>query len=132
MLAQLGRTRGKPEAPVDRFLGGTIRERLERRHVPGRAGRADELGPEASRLRNDQADRNALDGDTDGVPLLALDDRDNERQALERVQRPARIVRGDHDGQVERELAAAARIPGDLPVQGLGDCLQQRPAAIER
>ena len=80
LLAQLRWTPREVERPVDGLLVGRLRQRLERRDVRRRAGRAHEGGPEPLRLRDDELDRHALDRDAHRPPLALFDHRDDLRQ----------------------------------------------------
>ena len=102
LLAQLRRTPGHAERPVDAVLVGRVGQRLERRDVRRRAGRAHQLGPEPVGLGDDQLDRHALDRHPDRVALAALDHRDDLRQRGEASRAPA-------PGRARRRPPRAAR-----------------------
>ena len=89
-LAQLRRAPGDAERRVDARLVRRVRERLERLDVGGRAGRAQQRGAEPLGRRDDELDRDALDGHADGAPLA-----------------PARAAR--RSGAARRSAPAAAR-----------------------
>ena len=105
-----GGHQGMPSARVDRRLVGRVRQRLERRDVRRRAGRADEGGPEPLRLGGDELDRHALDRHPHRAPLVLLDHRDDLGQRGEARQRRRRDpARRRPPPGARRSRASAAR-----------------------
>ena len=90
-LSQLGRHPGDVEPGVHLLLRRRHGQRLERRDVGLRAGRPEEVGPEALRQRRDELDGIPLDGDADRVPFVTLDhrhDRGLRHEPFDCVRRP--------------------------------------------
>ena len=96
-LAQLRRAPRDSERAIHGRLVGRVRQRFERDHVLGRAGRAHERGPEPLRRDDDELDRQALDRHADRPPGLPLDHGDDLRQRLEARDHRRRIGRRAHD-----------------------------------
>ena len=76
-LAKLRWAPGHAQRRVDRFLAAPGGERLERGHVIGRPGRADQRGPEQVGLGDGQLDRDPVQGDPDGIALALTEHRDD-------------------------------------------------------
>ena len=132
LLAQLRRTPGDVERAVDALLVGRVRQRLERRDVRGRSGRAHEGGPEPLRLGDDELERHALDRDPHGAPLVLLDHRDDLRQRGEAGQHGRRIRRSADDRQQLAGVAPPPHVAGHLAVQGSRDAADELPGAVEQ
>ena len=131
-LTQLRRTERDPERAVDALLVRPVRKRPERLDVLGRAGRPQELGPEAPRLRDDDLDRNALDRHPDRAPRSPLDDRDDLRQLLESLEHRRGPRSGAHDREHLARVAPTPRVARDLAAERPGDVLAQRERTIEK
>ena len=131
-LAQLGRAVGDPERAVDPLFVGSVGQRFEGGHVLGRPGGPHQLRAEALRWRDDDLDRDSLDGDADRAPLLAIDHGNDQRQALEALQDLRGILRGADDREVEGRVPPATRISGRLSAERLGDGLDERTRAVEQ
>ena len=101
-------------------------------HERVRAGRAEELRPEARRRRRDDLDRHAVDGDADGAVVLPLDHRDDLGQRREPVEHGVRSVGRHDDREPLRRVAPAARVAGDLAAERVRDRACERPGAVER
>jgi hypothetical protein len=82
-LAKLGRAERESEPPVDRLLRLRVGQQSERRDVLRRAGRAQELRPEALRRRGHELDRVSLRRDRHGAPLVLFEHRHDLGKALE-------------------------------------------------
>ena len=108
---------GMPSARVDRLLVGRVGQRLERRDVLGRARRAEQRGPEALRLGDDELDRHALDRHPDRAPLVPLDHGDDLRQRREAREHGSGIRRGADDRELLARVAPAAHVAGRLAAE---------------
>ena len=128
-LAQLGRAPGEAErARRPPASSGASGQRLERRDVRRRAGRAHQRGAEALGRGGDELDRHALDGHADRAPLVLLDHRDDLRQRGEAREHGRRIGRGADHGELLARVAPAAHVAGRLAVERGGDRPRRAPA----
>ena len=118
--ARAGRTESRAprrRSPRPAHPGAAPAPRRTRREP----GRPHELGAEPLRLRDDELDGNALDGDADRAPLRALDDGDDLREPLEVIE--------DRPGLAAEQTTASSSFtsrqrrgsPADLAAQSLGD-----------
>jgi hypothetical protein len=131
-FAELGRAPVDPEPRVHGLLRLLLRKRPERLDVSGRARSANELGPEAGRLRDDDRHGDALYGHAHRTAFRAFDDGDDDHELGKLVEYRLGVGRAADDGQVERQLAEAPRIACDVAAERVGDRLQEWPAAVYR
>ena len=132
LLAKLRRAERNPERAVDALLVACVRQRLERRHVLGRAGRTDQLRAEPGRLGDHELDRDALDRDPVATPFGTLQHGNDRRQRSERIQHRRRFVRRGDDREPLAGVAVAARIAGRGAAERLGDLGQQPACAVDQ
>ena len=123
---------GMPSASYTDSLVGRVGERLERRDVGRRAGRADQRGPEPLGLGGDELDRHPLDRDPDRAPVAALEQRDDLRQRGEAIEHRLGLGRGADDRQPLARVAPAADVARGLAAERDRDRADQLAGAVEQ
>ena len=113
------------------MLVRTVGERLERRHVLGGAGRADERGPEALGLRDDELHRHALHGHAHRAALLLLDQGDDLRQRGEPLEEWPGLLGGARHREPLARVAEAADVSGRHCGERGRDALEELARAVQ-
>ena len=130
ILAELRRTPGDPEGAVDGRLVGSVRHRLERRDVRGRARGSQEGRPGALGLGDRELDGDAVERHAHRPPLALLENGDDLRQCREACERRCRVLRGAHHGQLLAPVAPAAHIARGLRAESARDAFRELAGAV--